>query len=428
MFNFRQPEGQVARWLQKLQEYQFEVVHRAGKSHMNADALSRRPCYESECKFCSNLEEKDAPNHTSDETSEGDCTSKVVRNTTKLGEPSLLSWTHEELKTMQMRDQDIGPIVKWKCRGQRPEWQDISAMSVVTKSYWAQWDSIVMIDGVLHRRWEGPYGNEVKHLYLTPKAIYDDVLQNLHDLPTGGHFGVKKTLARVRQRFYWMKLRWTVENWCKRCEKCASRKGYPRRLKAPLKLYNAGSPMERVAVDVLGPLPRTDAGNQYILIAQDYFTKWPEAFPIPDQQAMTVAEVLVSQFFTRFGVPVELHSDQGRNFEAETFQETCRLLGIHKTRTTPYHLESDGMVERFNQTLENGLSMFVNEHQTDWDKHIPLLLMASRTAEHGTTKITPSRMMFRREIKLPIDLWADSQKTVAWLEIALRMFNSYKTN
>ena len=135
MFNFRQPEGQVARWLQKLQEYQFEVVHRAGKSHMNADALSRRPCYESECKFCSNLEEKDAPNHTSDETSEGDCTSKVVRNTTKPGEPLLLSWSHEELKTMQMQDQDIGPIVKWKCHGQRPEWQGVSTMSVVTKSY-----------------------------------------------------------------------------------------------------------------------------------------------------------------------------------------------------------------------------------------------------------------------------------------------------
>ena len=86
---------------------------------------------------------------------------------------------------------------------------------------------------------------------------------------------------------------------------------------------------------------------------QDYFTKWPEVFAILDQRAATVAEVLVSEFFTRFGVPIELHSDQRRNFEAEAFQEACRLLGIHKTRTTPYHPESDGMVERFNQTLEN---------------------------------------------------------------------------
>ena len=183
-------------------------------------------------------------------------------------------------------------------------------------------------------------------------------------------------------------------------------RGYPRRVKAPLKLYNSGSPMERVAIDVLGQLPKTNAGNQYILIAQDYFTKWPKAFAIPDQRAETVADVLVNKLFTRFGIPVELHSDQGRNFEAQTFQEVCRLLGIHKTRITPYHPESDGMVERFNQTLENGLSLFVNDYQTDWDKHIPLLLMAYRTAEHGITKVTPSRMMFGREIKLPVDLWA----------------------
>ena len=83
-----------------------------------------------------------------------------------------------------------------------------------------------MVNGILYRRWEGPYGKEERHLYLTPEAIYDDILRNLHDLLTSGHFGVKETLARVRQRFYWANLRWTVENWCRWCEKCASRKEY----------------------------------------------------------------------------------------------------------------------------------------------------------------------------------------------------------
>lgn len=162
--------------------------------------------------------------------------SNIVRNTTKQSEPLLLSCTREELSAMQVRDPDIGPIVEWKRSGQRPEWQDISAMSVVTKAYWAQWESIAMIDEILYRRWEGPYGKEVKYLYLTPKAIYDEILRNLHDSSTSGHFGFKKTLSRVRSRFYWIKLRWTVENWCKRCDKCAARKGYPRRVKVPLNL------------------------------------------------------------------------------------------------------------------------------------------------------------------------------------------------
>ena len=123
--------------------------------------------------------------------------------------------------------------------------------------------------------------------------------------------------------------------------------------------------MERVAVDVLGPVPKTESGNKYILIAQDHFTKWVEAVALSNQQATTVAEVLVNQFFCRFGVPMELHSDQGGNFESAVFQEICKLLQITRTRTSPYHPESDGMVERFNRPLENGLTMFVNENKTD---------------------------------------------------------------
>ena len=111
--------------------------------------------------------------------------------------------------------------------------------------------------------------------------------------------------------------------------------------------------MERIAIDVLGPLPITETGNKYILIVADYFTKWVEAYPMPNQEATTVAELLVKQFICRFGVPPLIHSDQGRNFESELFAEMCQLLGIKKTRTTPYHPQSDGMVERFNCTLES---------------------------------------------------------------------------
>jgi transposase InsO family protein len=94
--------------------------------------------------------------------------------------------------------------------------------------------------------------------------------------------------------------------------------------------------MERVAVDVLGPLPVSENGNKYILIAMDYFTKWPEAYALPNQEAETVVKVLVDQFVSRFGTPVELHSDQGRNFESRVFSEMCKLLGIKKTKLRLY--------------------------------------------------------------------------------------------
>ena len=162
--------------------------------------------------------------------------------------------------------------------------------------------------------------------------------------------------------------------------------------------------MERIALDVLGPLPQSATGNRYIVIIADYFTKWPEAFAVLNQEATTVANLLVREFVSRYGVPLEIHSDQGRNFGSAVFSEMCPLLGMEKTRTTPYHPQSDGMVERLNRTLEAQLSIFVDDHQTDWDVYLPMLMMAYRTAVQESTRCSPARLMLGRELKLPIDL------------------------
>ena len=117
-----------------------------------------------------------------------------------------------------------------------------------------------------------------------------------------------------------------------------------------------------------------------------------------------MAGVLVANFFTRFGVPCELHSDQGREFESAVFSECCRLLGIKKTRTTPLRPQSDGMVERFNRTLMQEVAKYCASDQRDWDVHLPFLLMAYRSAEHEATAHTPARLMLGRELRLPVDL------------------------
>ena len=109
--------------------------------------------------------------------------------------------------------------------------------------------------------------------------------------------------------------------------------------------------MERVALDIVGLLPTSKRGNKYILVIKDYFTSWAEAFNLPNQEALTVARTVFNEWICRFGAPVAIHSDQGRNFESSMFAELCLLLGIHKTRTSPFHLQSDGLVERFNRTL-----------------------------------------------------------------------------
>ena len=101
-----------------------------------------------------------------------------------------------------------------------------------------------------------------------------------------------------------------------------------------------------MAVDLLGPLPESNSGNSYVMVVGDYFTRWMEALPIPNQEAQTVAIRLVDEVFLRYSVPEQLHSDQGHQFESELLTEVCKLLNIRKTRTTLYHPQCDGLVER----------------------------------------------------------------------------------
>ena len=153
---------------------------------------------------------------------------------------------------------------------------------------------------------------------------------------------------------------------CRTCWVCAAKKGPARKTHAPLQLYQAGAPLEHMAVDIADSFLCTKS-NKYLCVAMDYFTKWPEVFALPNHEAETVASFLVNQVFTHFGVPGELHSNQGHEFESQVFCECCRLLVFHKTRTMPLHPQSDGMVERFNATIVHQLAKYYREDQRDWD-------------------------------------------------------------
>ena len=395
LLNFKCPEGQIARWLQELQEYDFVVEHRRGVKHSNADALSRRPCLPAGCKYCDRLEDKEEFRKGGEHI---ECMNKCFSCQHAGYEVKGSSLSREDLQIAQENDRDIGPVLKWMKDSEiRPTWQTVAPCNEIIKAYWSQWDSLQLDEGMLFRRWETPAGDRIVKQLVLPRSLQLQVLHDLHSTPTAGHLGVAKTLGRIRERFYWMQYSKDVRNYCRKCDLCASRSGPARKIRAPMSQYNVGAPMERLAIDVLGPLPLSDEGNQFILIAADYFSKWVEAYALPNQEATTVAEFLVKEFVARFGVPLMLHSDQGRNFESVVFLEMCALLGITKARTTPLHPQSDGMVERFNRTLEAQLSKFVEDH-------LPLLLMAYRTAIHESTGCTPASLMLGRDLRLPIDL------------------------
>ena len=182
-----------------------------------------------------------------------------------------------------------------------------------------------------------------------------------------------------------------MKNFCRACTSCAMRKIPGSRRRAPLGTIQASYPVQIVAVDIMSPLPETVNGNSYLLVVCDYFTRWMEAYPIRNQEAVTVAQKLVDEFFCRFSTPEQLHSDQGSQFESRLISEICKLLNIHKSHTTPYHPQGDGLVERFNRILLDMLATTVQRHPLDLEDQIQNVygLQYQRTSHHWVLTILP---------------------------------------
>ncbi|XP_053714119.1 uncharacterized protein LOC128755017 [Synchiropus splendidus] len=316
-------------------------------------------------------------------------------------------WTQEQLKMAQKTDPDIAPIYKsLEEGGSRPAWVEMAAFSPATKTYWAQWQRLYIRDGVILRKFYHPDGDRFYSQILLPREYRNAVLEQVHDGPVGGHFGVERTLARLKNRYFWYNMKEDVNLWCRTCTNCAARARPRKTPQAPMGSVKVGAPMERIAVDVMGPLNETERHNRYVLVVQDYFTKWAEAYPIPDEQAVTVADKIASEWVSRYGAPHSLHSDQGTNFESAVFKGMCEILGVDKTHTTPFHPQSDGQVERLNATVQKILAATAERCHWDWDLMLPFAVMAYRSTKHSSTGLSPNMMLYGREITEPVDLVA----------------------
>jgi len=154
--------------------------------------------------------------------------------------------------------------------------------------------------------------------------------------------------------------------------------------------------MERVHLDILGLLTRSEQGNVYILVMIDQFSKWIECVAQPNQKAELVAKEFFEYFVVTFGWPLAVHTDQGKNF--------CDKLQITKTRTTPYHPSSNGQVERCNQVILQIIRCFIEGKVHHWDRDLPTLVMALHATENRSTGYTPNRLVLGREVILPVDI------------------------
>ena len=153
-------------------------------------------------------------------------------------------------------------------------------------------------------------------------------------------------------------------------------------------------------MDVFGPLNRTKAGNKYILVLMDYATKWPEAFALRNVTAETIINCLI-EVTARIGVPQELLTDNGSNFMSKVMKKYCSMTGIKQIRTSPYHPQTNGMVERFNATLKRLL--LTQNSEVEWDLCLPYVLWSYRGTIHKTTGFSPYQLLFGKQVRMPLD-------------------------
>lgn len=162
--------------------------------------------------------------------------------------------------------------------------------------------------------------------------------------------------------------------------------------------------MDIIATDYLGPFPQTSQGNRYILVLTDHFSKYVEILAVPDQTAETCASRILNDFIARWGCPLSILSDQGRNYESSVFRELCKILEIKKIRTSPKNPKCNGQAERFNRTLVRMIKAYLCGEQDQWDKNLGCLAAAYRSTPHESTGMTPNLLMMGREVRLPSEL------------------------
>ena len=273
-----------------------------------------------------------------------------------------------------------------------------------TKELVLKWNELLVKDGLVYRqKTRLKEAGHAQPQLLLPRSEVNRAIELCHAGSVGGHFGIEKTIKQVERRFYWIGWKDDVRRYCRSCEQCTRyhRGKLPKH--GALQPVLAGAPYERWYIDLTGPHPQSDRGNIWILTCMDSFTKWAEAFPLRRKEAESIARVMVEQLFTRFGPPLSILSDLGREVDGKIMNEVCKLFGIEKLRTTAYKPRTN-QVERFHKTMNSILAKTVAENQRDWDARLPFAMAAYRATQHDSMGYLPNMLVLGRETRALPDI------------------------
>lgn len=347
--------ARIVRLQQKLSEFDLEICYKKGKENGAADCLSR------------------IPRSTNSSAGQESCfavTRSAAKKLCELASGIVAQSVNEEKKLT-----DVAQSVNEETK-----------LADVEENDWIDVHEDVGIEKI---------DNEADKLVI---------LRDYHGSRFGGHFGIAKTLARIKNKYDWKGMRKDVQDFIRKCPKCQKNK-VGRVTRMPLVMPVVSQrPFDKIYIDLVGPLPLTEpGGNKYILSMVDDLTRFVEFTAIPNQEAKTVAKALYEGILCRYTIPKAIVTDNGANFISNVINQLCKLLGVTTIRISPYHAQSNA-VERQHSTLANYVRCFVDEHPTNWDTYLRTAAHAYNNTMHMGTKYAPMELLFGFISEIPSSL------------------------
>ncbi len=387
------------RWVAQLANFRFALHYKKGSTNTDADALSR-------------IDWEDMPTSLVETTLKEACDVKALALSlpgqlwTKAAQliqddpdPLTHDWALEQRKD-PLLNQVIGLIEEgWKKAKILPN------MAQELKTVLRHRDRMVLKDDVLYSIKKVPVSKKkFKLVYrlVVPRQFRQDALVSVHD--NFGHLGRDRCLAILNDRLWWPSASMHLERHIQNCVRCQKAKG--KTPKAPLEHLKSTHPLHLVHMDYLtvkeGPSGLKKTTN--ILVVTDHYTRFSQAFVTQNQTAATVARVLWEKLFSVLGIPEQILTDQGTNFDSKLIHELCELAGTRKIRTSAYHPQTNGQCERFNSTLLSMIRTLDPKEKAKWPKHLAALCHAYNCSKNSATGFSPYELLFGRQPRLPVDV------------------------